>query len=113
MFPLDRVAVGGLGMGAAGLAAGATVGAWLEFLLLRRALRGRLPGMSLGGRHVRLYLIVTAAAVAVGLAIRAALPPMGPIAEASASIGPVAIVYLLVTHRLGVSPVGPGLLRRR
>lgn len=113
MFPLDRLAVGGLGMGAAGLAAGATAGAWLEFLLLHRALRGRLPGMSLGGRHVRLYVVVTAAAVAVGLAVRAAFPPMGPIIEAALSIGPVAIVYLLVTHRLGVSPVGLGPLKRR
>lgn len=113
MFPMDRLVVGGLGMGAAGLAAGATAGAWLEFLLLRRALRGRLPGMSLGGRHVRLYVIVTVAAVAVGLAAGAVLPPMGPILEATLAIGPVAIVYLLVTHRLGVSPVGLGFLRRR
>ena len=112
MFPFDRFVVGGLGMGAAGLAAGASAGAWLEFLLLRRELRGRLAGISLGGRHVRVYLLAAAVAVGVGLAIRAALPPVGPIVQAGATIGPVAVVYLFLTHRLGFSFTRPGTRRR-
>jgi putative peptidoglycan lipid II flippase len=42
MFPLDRIAVGDSRLGATGLALGASLGAWLEYLLLRRNLRGKL-----------------------------------------------------------------------
>ena len=38
MFPLDGIRVGRFGLGGAGLALGATAGAWLEYALLRRAL---------------------------------------------------------------------------
>ncbi|MCY3545753.1 MAG: murein biosynthesis integral membrane protein MurJ [Gemmatimonadetes bacterium] len=113
MFPFDRFVVGGLGMGAAGLAVGATAGAWLEFALLRRALRERLLGLSLGGRHVGAYLLAAVIAVGVGLAIRAVLPPVGPIVQAAATIGPVAAVYLFATHRLGFPFPSPGTPRRR
>jgi putative peptidoglycan lipid II flippase len=59
MLPLDGLGVGTLRLGAVGLAIGATVGAWIEYLFLRRGLKeaigphgprsGRLPKMMVAG----------------------------------------------------------------
>ncbi len=116
MFPLDRHLVGDLGLGAAGLAVGASAGAWLELSLLKRVLGRRLSGLSLGGARVARYLLATAAAVVAGLGSRLLLPPANPILAAAATILPVAAVYLWLAHALGVSPSGLGRLyggRRR
>lgn len=109
MFPLDRHTVGGLGLGAAGLALGASVGAWLEFSLLRRGLGHRLSGLSSGGRHVARCLLAAGVAVASGLGSRLLLPPVHPMLAAVLTILPVAVVYLWTAHALGASP--PGLRR--
>ena len=113
MFPLDRVTVGDLGLGAAGLAAGASVGAWLELALLRRSLAGRLSGLSLGGSRVARYILATLAATAVGLVPKLLLPPIQPVVDAVAAILPVALAYLWVAHVLGVSPERPRRRHRR
>ena len=105
MFPLDRFIVGGLGLGAAGLAGGAAAGAWLELSLLRRSLGKRLAGMSLGGGRVVRYLFATGVATAVGMVPKVLLPPVHPALAAVATILPVAVAYLVVTDMLGVSPV--------
>ena len=105
MFPLDRYVVGGLGMGATGLAGGSAVGSWLELFLLRRGLGRRLPGLTLfDGRVVR-YLFAAAVATAVGVLPGLILPPVPPILRAAVTILPVALVYLGITRALGVSPV--------
>lgn len=109
MFPLDRRMVGDLGLGAAGLAVGASVGAWLELSLLRRVLGCRLSGFSLGGTRVARYLLAAAVAVVAGLGSRLLLPPVPPMLAAAATILPVAVAYLWVANALGVSP--PGLSR--
>ena len=109
MFPLDRHTVGDLGLGAAGLAAGASVGAWLEVSLLKRSLARRLPGLSLGGRRVVRCLVAAGAAVAAGLGSHLLLPAVHPPVVAAATILPVAVAYLWTAHALGVSP--PGLRR--
>ena len=56
-------------LGALGLSLGASVGAWAEFLLLRRALHGHLPSLTL----VDLRTVGTL----TGLALAAALPALG------------------------------------
>ena len=109
MFPLDRHTVGDLGLGAAGLALGASAGAWLELSLLKRGLGRRLPGISLGGHRVVRCLVAAAGAVVAGLGSRLILPPAHPVLAAAATILPVAVVYLWVAHVLNVSP--PGLSR--
>ena len=112
MFPLDRYIVGDLGLGAAGLGVGASVGAWLEVSLLKRGLGRRLSELSFGGRRVALYLLAAGVAVAAGLGsglLLPLLPPIPPVLAAAATILPVAVVYLWVAHAMNVSP--PGLSR--
>ena len=104
MFPLDRLTVGDLGLGAAGLAVGASMGAWLELSLLRRSLARQLPGLSLGGSRVARYLLAALVATVVGLVPGMLLPTLQPALAAVATILPVALAYLWVAHALGVSP---------
>ena len=113
MFPLDRLRVGDLGLGAAGLAVGASVGAWLELALLRRSLAGQLPGLSLGGSRIARSVLAALVATAVGLVPKLLLPPIQPAVDAVAAILPVAFTYLWVAHALGVSPERMRRLYRR
>ena len=113
MFPLDRLTVGGLGMGAAGLAAGASVGAWLELALLRRSLSRLLPGLSFGGRKVLACVLAVAIASGAGLVTATLLPPLHPALSGGATLLTFGIVYLLVADRLGASPERVATLLRR
>ena len=106
MFPLDRHMVGDLSLGPAGLAVGASVGAWLEVSLLKRRLGRRLSGLSLGGRRIVRCLLAAGVAVVAGLGSKLLLPPGHPALVAAATILPVAVVYLWTAHALGVSPSG-------
>ena len=122
MIPLDRVVVGDsiladgsgsgqLRLGAAGLALGSAVGAWVEYILLRRAL-GRLAGPhGVGGGYMG--RIGVAAAIGAGGAlvlrlgvespVRGALPPelAGPLL-AIGTAGVFGVLYLVTAHRLDV-----------
>lgn len=104
MFPLDRVeAGGGLRMGAAGLAVGASVAAWAELTLLRRALRRRLGAHGVRpGSLVRLGASGIVA-VTVALVIKLSLPPLHPVLVGAAVLGPFALVYLASAKLLGIS----------
>jgi putative peptidoglycan lipid II flippase len=73
MFPLDRFGVGDLRFGAAGLALGSAVGAWLEYGLLRRHLNRRLgPHGPASGRLIRM-MIAGIVAVLIGVGMKAVL----------------------------------------
>ncbi len=104
MVPMDRVAVGSLRLGAAGLAVGASVGAWTEWFLLRRAL-GRRLGSPPGVAPARVARILVAACVAGGasLAARTALDPFHPWILVTGTLLAGGGVYLAVTAALGVS----------
>ena len=113
MFPFDRLVVGGMAMGAAGLAAGASVGAWMELFLLRRSLRRRMTRLSFGGPAVLRYVLAAAAAAAVGAVPATLLPPVHPVISGGVVVMSFAAVYLAVTARLGISPVDLRRLLRR
>lgn len=113
MYPLDRVTAGGFGMGAAGLAAGATAGAWLELRLLAGRARDRLPGLTFGRRRLGRYLLAAAVASLVGLVPALLLPPVHPLLSAAATLLPFGVTYLAVTEAMGVSPVRLRTLLRR
>jgi putative peptidoglycan lipid II flippase len=119
-------------LGCAGITAASGVGAWLEFLLLRRALTRRVGWTGIGaGRLLRLWFSAAVAAVLALGAKVALVHRFGPSAAASASWGgwllpapalhpvltallllPVyGLVYLSLTPVLGVSEFG-GFLNR-
>lgn len=143
MFPLDRWAivgssierVGDLGfgplpdalrhaadasphLGVLGLALGAAISAWVEYAILRGALRwriGRLPRMSLAAKWC-LLASVAMAVLAAGL--RSVCADVSPMLTAIVVCGPAGLTYLAITGTVGVPEaralVGrvPGLLRR-
>jgi putative peptidoglycan lipid II flippase len=123
-------------LGCAGITAASGVAAWLEFLLLRRALRHRIGPTGVGARRLtRLWASALAAGAAAVTAKLLLVHAFGPSAAALASWGgrllpapalhPVLTaalllplyggVYLALTPALGVSEVSGvfGRLRRR
>ena len=125
MLPLDRVEVvdGGLALvgeepsvcavvddgpvecprlGAVGLALGAGVSAWLEYALLRRAVRRRLGVLvrAGGGRMMR-TLAAVAVATLVAVPAAAWLPGHPLVAGPLACLG-TGVAYLLAAERLGL-----------
>jgi len=112
MFPMDRVAVGPLRMGAAGLALGASLAAWTELALLRRALRPSLGPSRMGGGVLSRLTVSAALAAAVGVGIHLLLPPVHPWVVALGTLVPFAGVYLGCTLALGVGQPLRSLLGR-
>jgi peptidoglycan biosynthesis protein MviN/MurJ (putative lipid II flippase) len=100
MIPLDRIGIGGLGHGAAGLALGASVGAWTEYALLRRWLRAKVGPHGMGRSAARIWLAAGAAA-AVGFGLHRLLPPAHPAWVAVETLIPYGVVYLAAAALLG------------
>jgi putative peptidoglycan lipid II flippase len=116
MFSLDRFGVGELRFGAAGLALGASVGAWVEYALLRRGLTARLG--SHGPRVGHTLRLVAAAGVASALALveratleqairTAAAGPLEGVAAAAGTALTFGVAYLLTARALGTGPDRP------
>lgn len=101
MFPVDRVAIGELRLGALGLSAATGVAAWLELALLRRALRAAIGSHGPGRRALAQAAGAGAAATAVGLAALWLLPPLHPVALAAGTLLPFGGVYLGFARILG------------
>ncbi|MEX1258417.1 MAG: murein biosynthesis integral membrane protein MurJ [Gemmatimonadota bacterium] len=113
MFPLDRLGVGELRLGAAGLALGATVGAWTELLLLRRALQRTIgPHGSAPGTFARIWL-AAGSGCAAGLAAGLLLAGTPPLIQAAGTLLPFGGVYFVATILLGVSEPLQGLRPNR
>jgi putative peptidoglycan lipid II flippase len=89
--------------GTAGLTIAASIGGWVELLLLRRSLNQRIghTGLPLA-LGVRLWSAASVAA-AVAWAIKLTLPDAHPILRAGAILTPFGAVYLGVTLALGVT----------
>ncbi len=120
MFPLDRFGVGDLRYGAAGLALGASVGAWVEYALLRRHLARRLPGHGPRTRHTAGLFVAAMLASGVALAerrwvedvLRSAAPgALEGVAAAAGTALAFGVAYLAAARVLGPGR-GLGALRR-
>lgn len=111
MFPLDRIRVGPLGLGAAGLALGSAVAAWVELGLLRKHLRDRVgQDLILAGPGLGRLVAAALGAGAVGLGLHLLLPPLHPWLIALGTLVPFLGVYLVATRLMGVSGPLDGLL---
>jgi putative peptidoglycan lipid II flippase len=98
--------------GAAGITLASALAAGVEYLLLRRALGGRIGSIrSDWGLLTRLWIAATAA-VAAGWLVRFALPPLHPIPGAALILGVFGVTYLGGSAALGV-PQARRLLRVR
>ncbi|MDX1495561.1 MAG: murein biosynthesis integral membrane protein MurJ, partial [Longimicrobiales bacterium] len=102
MIPADRLGFQALRLGAAGLALGATVGAWIELFLLRRALKGYIgPHGPDAGRVLRLLMAALSSAL-VGVALQVILPSAHPVVVALETLIPTGVVYLALTSWMGL-----------
>ena len=97
MLGIDRV------WGTVGLTTAASVGGWVELLLLQRSLNGRIgeTGLPLS-LALRLWSAALVAAAA-GWAIKLTLPGVHPIVRAAIVFAPFGAVYLGVTLALGIA----------
>jgi putative peptidoglycan lipid II flippase len=97
--------------GAAGLTASAGLAGWIEFLLLRRALNGRIGATGLAARLLARLWGAGLAAAAVAWGVRLAVRGAHPILAALAVLAVYGAVYFLVTDRLGI-PEARAVMRR-
>jgi len=103
IFPFDRVRVGELSLGPAGLALGASAGAWLEFLLLRRSLARMIGPHGVPGRRLGRMVVAGGVALLFALLCRPLLTGMVPWIGMIGGVGGFAAVYLGGTWILGVA----------
>jgi putative peptidoglycan lipid II flippase len=105
-LPLPRMLGLGQRWGAAGLTFSAGLAGWLEYALLRRALRrdiGAVPAAT--SRIARLWLVAVVAAAA-GYAIKRLLPFQNPLLVGPCVLLPYCGIYLAVTHWMGIATMG-------
>ena len=88
--------------GAAGLTTAGAFGAWVEFMLLRRAIGRRVGAVRLPLRHSAILWGIAALAAAVGLAARRGVGDAGRFTVALAVLGAYGLVYLALTYAAGV-----------
>ncbi|MBW3629772.1 MAG: murein biosynthesis integral membrane protein MurJ [Gemmatimonadetes bacterium] len=99
------ITVGQRPLGVVGLTAAAGVSAWLEWFLLRRALRQRVGPVGAGVGPMGKMLAAAVAAAAVGWAVRGALPEMNPTLRAVLVFAPFGVVYFGLAAVLGVEEI--------
>ncbi|HEX7180281.1 MAG TPA: murein biosynthesis integral membrane protein MurJ [Thermoanaerobaculia bacterium] len=116
MVWLDRYAVSdlvrtpGLGrtlfLGAMGLSLASGIGAWLEFLMLRRSLARAVPDPFFPSREVGRMLLLAGAAALLGGLVWAVLPPVHVAVRALLVVGAYAAAYLLLARWLAAEELG-------
>ena len=100
-----------LRLGAAGLALGAAVGAWVELALLRRAIARRFGRVRLGGGRLARALVATVPLALVGTAARPLVEGLAPWLGGPLALGAAGLAYLVTARALGL-PEATELLAR-
>jgi len=94
---------GGLPLGPIGLAAGATLGAWFEWTMLRRALARRIGMVGAGaGQLLRMFAAALLAA-ALAFAFSRALPRLPPLPMAACVAAVYGLIYFSAARALGLA----------
>ncbi len=108
----SHLRIGGQPLGVVGLALGTGIAAWVEWALLKRALRGRIGAVGAGaGPLLRMFMAALAGAAA-GWGVRLLLPDgMNPLLGGTLVLGVYGVTYFAVAGALGLSQAG-ALLRR-
>ncbi len=101
MIPLDNLGFVQLRLGASGLALGASAGAWLEYVLLRRSLRVRIGAHGPGSSSVLRVTLAATLAVSSGVLLQLTLPVTHPIVLGIGTLIPAGLVYLGTAAFLG------------
>jgi len=97
------ITLNGQALGAVGLATAAGTAAWLELILLRRAIRPRIGSVALGsGLWLRMFGAAGAGAAA-GWAVRMLVPAIHPIPYAMLVLGAFGLVYYTSSYLLDVA----------
>ena len=97
--------IGGQPLGAVGLAAGSGIAAWIEWALLRRALRRRIGPVGAGAGALARMFVAAIVAAAAGWGVRILLPDIGAILEAVAVFGTYGMVYFAVAAALRLDEI--------
>jgi putative peptidoglycan lipid II flippase len=92
-------------LGATGLALGAGVAAWLEYVLLRRAVRRRIGPTVIGGGRLGRLLLPLAALTIVALVVRPVVAGLHPLVAGTIAVAAAATAYLVVARMTGVAEV--------
>ena len=112
-IPLPR-ALGIPGIwGAAGLTGSAGVAGWVEMLMLRHTLNGRIGRTGLPADYVARLWSAALLAGAAAFSLKLLLPAMGPIPAAVLILGPYGVVFIALTLALGVPEARLALARLR
>jgi putative peptidoglycan lipid II flippase len=110
-IPLPRALGLATTWGAAGLTASAGVAGWVEMLLLRARLNGRIGHTGLPPSFVAKLWLSAAVGAAIGWAIKVALPPLHPVIAAALILGGYGAVYLGATIALRIPEASAAVAR--
>ncbi|HEX6911717.1 MAG TPA: murein biosynthesis integral membrane protein MurJ, partial [Longimicrobium sp.] len=109
---LSHLRIGGKPLGVVGLALGTGIAAWVEWALLKRALRGRIGAVGAGAGPLSRMFMAALAGAAAGWGMRLLLPDgMNPLLGGALVLGVYGALYFAVAGALGLSQAG-ALLRR-
>ncbi len=110
-IPLPQLLGIGARWGAAGLTLSAGLAGWVEMLLLRGALRGRIGSTGMPASYVVSLWTAALTGAAVGWGVKLALPPVHPVVQGAAVVLPYGATYFGVALALRV-PEAKATLRR-
>jgi putative peptidoglycan lipid II flippase len=99
--------------GTAGLTASAGVSGWIEFVLLRRTLNGRIGATGLPMAFAGRLWIAAVVAAGAAWALKVAIAPAPPILLAAGTLAPYGLVYFGVTLWSGIPEARTVLARAR
>ena len=108
---LEDVRVGGKLLGPLGLALGSGVAAWIEWALLKRALRQRIGAVGARGSMLARMFAAALAGAAAAWGVRTLLPGWDPLITGVLVLGTYGAVYFSVAAALGLEQAG-ALFRR-